>query len=338
MDSPSEGQSGNYRLRDVWARARRRSGSASYSTTTDTTINTPTSSSFPAGTSLGDSSTAINTPTSSYFGTEASARSPDSRRDRRHSSSSSSSSLSRRPTRQPYECSSCRRYRLFGRLIPVVFCILCIIGAPTFVSLLQDSNWSKSKQGILSGLDSPWPGSTYIITEADSTKALTFTDNGNVKLTRYRTGDVNQIWTCYEADGWLSFGHTATYGSPVYLGYKPWPSDATLHCDAPSARFNEQFEARSRPKGGFQLRLRNGYGLEPLGWSGGTLSRVRRGSPEVWWRFTKVQHPNPLLGVLPVLGDISLVVRGVSLRILEECWQLFLLVLGFVLKTLLSMF
>ncbi|KAF3281603.1 hypothetical protein TWF970_002160 [Orbilia oligospora] len=154
----------------------------------------------------------------------------------------------------------------------------------------------------------------YIITEGDSTKALTFTENGNVKLTRYWLGDVNQIWTCYEADGWLSFGHTATYGSPVYLGYKPWPLDANLYCNAPSARFNEQFEARSRPKGGFQLRLRNGYGLEPLGWSGGgTLSRVRRGSPEVWWRFTKVQHPNPLLGVLPALAVPPLPVPTITL-------------------------
>lgn len=166
----------------------------------------------------------------------------------------------------------------------------------------------------------------YIITEGDSTKALTYTNNDrkDVKLSKYRNGEANQIWTCYEADGWLTFANTATYGSPVYLGYRPWPSDATLHCDARSARFNEQFEARSRPNGGFQLRLRNGHGLEPLGWDGGTLSRVRRGSPEVWWRFTKVQHPNLCLSALLVLCHILLVIRDVFLVVVKECWEFFL--------------
>ncbi|KAK6517124.1 hypothetical protein TWF506_007001 [Arthrobotrys conoides] len=328
MDSASERRSDSRRFRDVWTRDR--SGSASDSTATGTTINISTSSSFEMETSLGNSDTAINTPTSSSFRTEVLFRDRDTRRGRGRSRSSPSPS--HRPNCLPHECSSCQRYRLIGRLIPAVLCILCIIGAPAFVSVLQDASWNKFNKGILSGLDSPWPGSMYIITEGDSTQALTYMDNGrNVKLTNYRKGDANQIWTCDESDGWLSFGHTATYGSTVHLGYRPWPFDATLYCDAPVASFNEQFEARSRPKGGFQLRLRNGYGLEPLGWSGGTLSRVRRGSPEVWWRFTKVQHPSPFLSILPVLCDMLLAVRRV-LRILlvtlKEGYQFNLAILG----------
>ncbi|KAK6509844.1 hypothetical protein TWF481_004573 [Arthrobotrys musiformis] len=118
----------------------------------------------------------------------------------------------------------------------------------------------------------------------------------------YSKHDVNQIWYCYESDGWLSFAHIATgRASPAYLGYRSWPSSATLQCNARAANFNEQFDARSRPGGGFQLLLRNGFGLEPVGWDGEKLSRVSRGGPDVWFRFTKVQDWNPgheiLLGV-----------------------------------------
>ncbi|KAK6356700.1 hypothetical protein TWF718_001042 [Orbilia javanica] len=313
------------------------STSTNCQTPTDSTINTPTSSLADIGSFIRDAeirqrrpqSTSSSTGSSTRSGTRSStnasirsttstsARSRTSARTCVSTTTDTSSSSGPSAISQPLECPSCRRLRLIRKLAPFALFAFSILCAPIFIPFL------KPNKGTSFGVDSPWPGSVYIITEGNSAKALTFMNNGigEVKLTGYRNGNVNQMWTCHEADGWLSFAHTATYGSPVYLGYRPWPSDATLYCDARSARFNEQFEVRSRPRGGFQLRLRNGYGLEPVGRSGKMLSRVRRGSPEVWWRFTKVANPNPCFDILTMLLDLLLVLHDVLLGILAFIFE-----------------
>ncbi|KAK6533935.1 hypothetical protein TWF281_005278 [Arthrobotrys megalospora] len=240
--------------------------------------------------SLSYSNTTTTTSTTSFYGTMPLLR------------ESSYSSSNARPSSPAYQyvrvkCYSCRFYGLIWGAILTASAVCLGLGLyflPDWIALLKPKNPPicvppPYERVGLSGLDSPWPGSMYIITEADSTSALTYDGRGGVRMTEYQKNDITQMWTCHETDGWLAFAHDPGAGSTVYLGYRAWPQAATLCSSAKSAEFNEQFDVRSRPDGGFQLRMRNGFGLEPLGRDGGTLSRVRQS--DVWWRFTKVQRP-----------------------------------------------
>lgn len=138
----------------------------------------------------------------------------------------------------------------------------------------------------LGGNDVPEPGSAYIITEANSSKALTYDGNEGVYMTDYHKSSMAQRWGCHEADGWLGFtietGHTT-----LFLGYSPWPSPATLRCSARTMQYSEMFMVSKLPEHGFSLIMKDGTALKPVGRDGsGALAMV--GTSNVWWRFTKV--------------------------------------------------
>ncbi|KAK6517123.1 hypothetical protein TWF506_007000 [Arthrobotrys conoides] len=138
----------------------------------------------------------------------------------------------------------------------------------------------------LSGDDAPQAGSTYIISEANSSKALTHDGNEGVMMMDYHKGLMAQRWGCHEADGWLGFtvetGHTT-----LFLGYSPWPSPATLRCSARNLQYSEMFMVIKLAEDGYQLKMQDGKTLKPVGRdSSGALAMV--GTSDVWWRFTKV--------------------------------------------------
>ncbi|RVD80380.1 uncharacterized protein DFL_008277 [Arthrobotrys flagrans] len=138
----------------------------------------------------------------------------------------------------------------------------------------------------LGGNDVPEPGSAYIITEANSSKALTYDGNEGVYMTDYHKSSMAQRWGCHEADGWLGFtietGHTT-----LFLGYSPWPSPATLRCSGRTMQYSEMFMVSKLPEHGFSLIMKDGTALKPVGRDGsGALAMV--GTSNVWWRFTKV--------------------------------------------------
>ncbi|EPS41120.1 hypothetical protein H072_4977 [Dactylellina haptotyla CBS 200.50] len=134
--------------------------------------------------------------------------------------------------------------------------------------------------------DPPWPGSVYVITEANTTQALTYYSDGSVGLTSYQRGTKHQRWTCRERDGWLAFTAEAS-DSVVFLGYSAWPSGPTMRCTATEEQFNEMFCVRKRSEDGFQVLMRRNNGLRPLGKDGGGTLAVVEVS-DLWWGFSKV--------------------------------------------------
>ncbi|KAK6533936.1 hypothetical protein TWF281_005279 [Arthrobotrys megalospora] len=138
----------------------------------------------------------------------------------------------------------------------------------------------------LGGSDVPLPGSTYIITEANSSKALTYNGNEGVAMDEYHHHLRNQQWSCHEAEGWLGFAVDPGH-STVFLGYGAWPSPPTLRSGARVQQFNEMFVISKLPEHGYRMIMRDGGGLKPVGRdSDGRLAMV--GVSDVWWRFTKV--------------------------------------------------
>ncbi|KAJ6256335.1 hypothetical protein Dda_8833 [Drechslerella dactyloides] len=135
--------------------------------------------------------------------------------------------------------------------------------------------------------DAPWPGSTYAITEGNSSNAITFYNGDSIALSQYRPGNPSQRWTCRARDGWLGFTIEPN-DSAVYLGFTPWPYQPTLRAVATEQKFNEMFAVMARPGGGFKIYFRDGDKLLPLGKDGGgTLARVE--VTDMWWGFTKVR-------------------------------------------------
>ncbi|KAK6538611.1 hypothetical protein TWF694_010189 [Orbilia ellipsospora] len=131
--------------------------------------------------------------------------------------------------------------------------------------------------------DVPQPGSTYILTDSETGLVITYSNTGEVTLTRYRSSP-DQQWTCREQDGWLGFSITPPGRSAVYLGFMNPP---TLRCTAPRIQFNEMFSVVKRAGWGFRVYLRDGQALRPLGKDAdGNLARV--GASNIWWGFTRV--------------------------------------------------
>ncbi|KAK6356701.1 hypothetical protein TWF718_001043 [Orbilia javanica] len=138
----------------------------------------------------------------------------------------------------------------------------------------------------LSGDDVPLPGSVYIISEANSSMALTYDGAEGVSMRGYQKGLMAQRWGCHESDGWLGFT-IETGHNTLFLGYSPWPYPATLRCSARTLQYSEMFMVSKLPEHGFRLNMKDGTALKPVGRDrSGALAMV--GTSDVWWRFTKV--------------------------------------------------
>ncbi|KAK6509843.1 hypothetical protein TWF481_004572 [Arthrobotrys musiformis] len=137
----------------------------------------------------------------------------------------------------------------------------------------------------LSGEDVPLPGLVYIITEANSSMALTYNGNEGVVMAEYNKQLRTQKWNCHEAEGWLAFTVDPGY-TTLFLGYSPWPSPAHLRCSARTLQYSEMFQVSKLENHGFRMKMKDGSSLKPVGRdSSGALAMV--GTSDVWWRFTK---------------------------------------------------
>ncbi|KAF3925937.1 hypothetical protein ABW20_dc0106066 [Dactylellina cionopaga] len=131
--------------------------------------------------------------------------------------------------------------------------------------------------------DAPWPGYTYIINQADTSKVLTYS-NGGVVLAEFE-GKQSQRWVCHSTDGWLGFANDPGE-STVFLGYDS-PEKGKLHCKAKQHRSYEMFCVRKRPEDGFQLLMKSEGSLRPMGVDkDGSVAMIRYS--ESWWGFTKI--------------------------------------------------
>ncbi|KAF3080445.1 hypothetical protein TWF569_011331 [Orbilia oligospora] len=238
-----------------------------------------------------------------------------------NSSLSSQASLEARSEARPGECCRCARYSFLGTacwavtiiIFSTLFFLPGIISAvkntpavlPPPVPAPTPTPTSTNSPPVvpsvappppppeppyrragLSGDDVPLAGSTYIISEANSSKALTHNGDEGVMMSDYQKGLMAQRWGCHEADGWLGFT-VETGQTTLFLGYSPWPSPATLRCSARTLQYSEMFMVTKLEEHGFRLKMKDGNALKPVGRdSSGALAMV--GTSDVWWRFTKV--------------------------------------------------
>ncbi|EGX51399.1 hypothetical protein AOL_s00054g98 [Orbilia oligospora ATCC 24927] len=237
-----------------------------------------------------------------------------------NSSLPSQASLEARSEARPGECCRCARYSFLGTacwavtimIFSTLFFLPGIISAvkntpavpplpvPT-ITLTSTLTFTKPppvvptvapppeppyRRAGLSGDGVPLAGSTYIISEANSSKALTHNGDEGVMMSDYQKGLMTQRWGCHEADGWLGFT-VETGQTTLFLGYSPWPSPATLRCSARTLQYSEMFMVTKLEEHGFRLKMKDGNALKPVGRdSSGALAMV--GTSDVWWRFTKV--------------------------------------------------
>ncbi|EWC45537.1 hypothetical protein DRE_05395 [Drechslerella stenobrocha 248] len=137
---------------------------------------------------------------------------------------------------------------------------------------------------LLYGEDAPWPGSTYIISEKDTSNVITFEDK-KVILAEYNPGQSNQRWVCHAKDGWLGFTNDPGM-STVYMGYY---EKSKLRCYQSHLLAQEMFCVRKRPEGGFQMLMRDGEKLVPVGRDADKdLAVIKGWGTDAWWGFTKV--------------------------------------------------
>ncbi|EGX43532.1 hypothetical protein AOL_s00215g268 [Orbilia oligospora ATCC 24927] len=147
-------------------------------------------------------------------------------------------------------------------------------------------NPPEPKLKILTGNDAPWPGSSYVIGYQNTSKVLTFKDQG-VILAEYE-GKPTQRWACHARDGWLGFANDPGE-TTRWLGFDDInKTDPLLICWAPNINGSwETFCVMKRPEDGFLVFKRVDERLRPIG-TGPDGSLSVRGNWYHWWGFTKI--------------------------------------------------
>lgn len=147
---------------------------------------------------------------------------------------------------------------------------------------LEDASSSASK---LISSSVPWPGSTFVISSVFTGEVITLR-GGEVVLSS--PGGRDSIhWECVENKGWLCFRNPV---SGRFLGHDIL---GRLCCVAEHHAGWENFHARIRPDGGYDLLMTHWERLWPIGIKGESgvkkLAKMEDGGPDkIVWGFVKV--------------------------------------------------
>ncbi|KAK6333845.1 hypothetical protein TWF730_004027 [Orbilia blumenaviensis] len=251
----------------------------------------------------------MDTPSETSFGTPtASSRETTSFLDTSCSRRRFKPSDLRECAPQSEKCISCKHYSLIKTAIIGGFFTLIVLGLYITVILTELLKQGRSpivhptthqpprnpdQKPAPHSLNAPWPGSRYVITEADSLKAVTYVKDGipsgSIQMGDYLEGHPAQIWAVSMVNGWMSFSPMSKHGPPFFMGCKPWPSHDNLYCREDFPDGKGEYELKRLPNGGYQVMLRNDVGWWPPSWFRPKLIPAKRNpSTDIWWRFTNI--------------------------------------------------
>jgi hypothetical protein len=128
----------------------------------------------------------------------------------------------------------------------------------------------------------PWPGSTFLIIEKGTSRAITLHPTSDVVVTHISphnaasAQNARSHWQCVEQNGYFGFRNVH---SDTYLGHDNW---GNIRATAKSLEAWEMFTPRRHPDGGYQLLSPHwADSLHFVDVSEGTLRRTG-GSGAVW--------------------------------------------------------
>jgi predicted RNA binding protein YcfA (HicA-like mRNA interferase family) len=129
----------------------------------------------------------------------------------------------------------------------------------------------------------PQAGSSFILRHAVTDKVLTFQE-GDIRL-----GDVGGHytfrWKCVENKGWFGFRDPASH---MFLGHD---DHGIIRCQVKHHKGFEEFCLRHVPGGGYNLLVKHGNELRPIGLKKdkkNTLAKIDNWSEAIVWQFIKV--------------------------------------------------